>query len=54
MCLGNQVLKLVYRVNVCTLLLFGVCFTLEFVNASLESGSYLLTLNCVARFKNLS
>ena len=53
MCLGNQLLKMVYRVNVCTMLLFDVCFTLEIVNASLKSVSYLLTLNCVARFSGL-
>ena len=53
MCLGIQLLKLVYRVNVCMLLLFDVCFTLEFINASLKSDSYLLTLNCVAMFNNL-
>ena len=53
MCMGHQLLKLVYRVSVCTMLLFDVCFTLEIVNASLKSGSYLLTLNCVARFSDL-
>ena len=56
MCLGNQLLKLIYRVNVCTLLLCDVCFNLEFVNASLKSDSYLLeqlTLNCVALFNIL-